>query len=165
MYQRLLKNPYARVKAKVSAILGQKNAMEITEEVLEQLNNNPLYNTVGIRVMEVSNGKAHSRLSPDARLCWPFPNQPHGGVLFTLMDTTMAWAVFSQLEPGLNCTTVNLDIQYTRPARGDAFNCNAWTTYRTGHLSFVRAEIQDSRGKLLAMGQGTFRVIRMDFSS
>ena len=136
--------------------------MEITQEVLDRLNDNPLYKTLGIGVEEADKGTARSRLEPDAKLCWPFPGQPHGGVLFTLMDVTMAWAVFSQLDPGYNCATINLDIQYILPAKGNLFTCSASTAHRTGRLCFVRGEIHNPEGQLIAMGQATFRVIESD---
>jgi uncharacterized protein (TIGR00369 family) len=80
--------------------------MEITQELLDQLNANGVYETLGIRIEEAHGGKAHSHLRPQPNLCWPFPGQPHGGVLFTLMDATMAWAVLYQMEPGQNCATI-----------------------------------------------------------
>ncbi len=136
--------------------------MDITEAILDEMNRNPLYDVMGIQVQEARSGKARSRLQPKSDICWPFPQQPHGGVLFTLMDTTMAWAVWSQLDAGYNCTTVNLDIHYTLPAKGDVFSCLAWSTHKTGRISFVRADIHNSEGKLIAMGQGAFRIISLD---
>jgi len=136
--------------------------MEITTAILDQINANSLYQTLGIQVEAASGGKARSRLIPKPVLCWPFPEQPHGGVLFTLMDTTMAWAIWSQLEAGFNCTTVNIDIHYTKPAKSDVFVCSAWSTHKTGRSSFVRADIHNSNDELLSMGQGTFRIIPVD---
>ena len=136
--------------------------MQIRKELLDQMNENGVYQTMGIRIEKANAGKAHARMTPQPKMCWPFPGQPHGGVLFTLMDATMAWAVLSQVEPGHNCATINTDIQYTNPARGDRFTCAAWTTHRTGRLGFVRAEISDAKGQLVAMGQATFRIFEMD---
>jgi len=136
--------------------------MEITAAILHEMNANSLYRATGIQIEAAGGGKARSRLNPKPALCWPFKGQPHGGVLFTLMDTTMAWAVWSQLEPGFNCTTVNIDIHYTRPAKSEVFVCTAWSTHKTGHSSFVRADIHNSNGELVSMGQGTFRIIAMD---
>lgn len=133
--------------------------MEITKDFVDRMNQNSLYRTMGIRVEEATAGTARVSLAPDVRLCWPFPGQPHGGVLFTLMDVTMAWAVLSHIDPGFNCATINLDIQYTRPAKGDVYVGKARTTHRTGRLCFVRAEIHDQEDQLLAMGQGTFRIM------
>ena len=136
--------------------------MEITTTILARMNTNSLYHALGIKIEEAGGGKAKSCLQPNPDLCWPFPKQPHGGVLFTLMDTTMAWAVLSQLDPGLNCTTVNLDIHYTIPARGKFFICSAWSTHKTGRTNFVRADIRNPKDELVAMGQATFRIIPVD---
>ena len=136
--------------------------MEITKTILDEMNTNSLYQTFGIRILAASGGRAKSRLEPNSDLCWPFPGQPHGGVLFTLMDTTMAWAVWSQLDAGLNCTTVNIDIHYTMPAKGNIFKCSAWSAHKTGRTSFVRAEIFDGKDHMVAMGQATFRIIPVD---
>jgi uncharacterized protein (TIGR00369 family) len=138
--------------------------MLVTAAYIDQMNANSLYHTLGIRVEDAQNGKAKARLTPRIEICWPFAGQPHGGVLFTFMDTTMAWAVLSQLDSGYNCTTVNLNIHYTLPARGKFFICSAWTQHRTGRTSFVRADIQDIDGNLVAMGQANFRIIKMDLN-
>ncbi|MDX1707049.1 MAG: PaaI family thioesterase [Desulfobacterales bacterium] len=136
--------------------------MDITAAILDQMNANSLYQTLGIQIDSAANGKAQSRLIPDPAVCWPFPDQPHGGVLFTLIDTTMAWAVWSQLDPGYNCTTINIDIHYLKPAHSKVFVCSAWSTHKTGRSSFVRADIHNAEGEHLVMGQGTFRIIPVD---
>ncbi|MCU0580346.1 MAG: PaaI family thioesterase [Desulfobacterota bacterium] len=137
--------------------------MTFTPDQLEQFNGNLLYATVGIRIEKAGDGKAEALLSPPARVCWPFPGQPHGGVLFTIMDTTMAWAIQSVLAKGLSCTTIDLAIQYLAPAREGPFICRAETTHQTGRLAFVRADILDAQERPVASGQGTFRIIKMDF--
>jgi uncharacterized protein (TIGR00369 family) len=134
--------------------------MEFTEEFVQFLNNNPLYTTIGIRIEKAVDGEALSSLDPTPNVCWPFPGQPHGGVLFTLMDATMAVAVFSKLESGNNCTTIHADIQYTLPAKGDHFTCVARITHETGRLTFVRGEIHDMENQIVALGQAAFRIIR-----
>ncbi|MGD8470997.1 MAG: PaaI family thioesterase [Desulfobacteraceae bacterium] len=136
--------------------------MKFTTDILDQMNANSLYRTVGIQVEAAGDGKARSRLNPKPAICWPFDEQPHGGMLFTLMDTTMAWAVWSQLDPGFNCATINIDIHYTKPAKSDLFVCSAWSTHKTGKSCFVRADIHDSNEDLVSMGQGTFRIIALD---
>ncbi len=134
--------------------------MGLSQEILGRINDNPLYYALGIQMEEAGEGRALSRLVPTPQACWPSAGQPHGGVLYTLMDTTMAWAVFSQLDPQYTCATINVDIQYTLPAKGDLFTCSAQTTHRTGRLCFVRAEINGLNRGPFAMGQGTFRIIK-----
>jgi uncharacterized protein (TIGR00369 family) len=137
--------------------------MIFTPEQLEPFNRNSLYGTVGIRVEKAEDGRAESLLSPPPQVCWPFPKQPHGGMLFTIMDTTMAWAIQSGLESGLSCTTIDLTIQYLAPAKEGPFTCRAETTHQTGRLAFVRADIRDAQNRPVAAGQGTFRIIKFEF--
>ncbi|MBA4394699.1 MAG: hypothetical protein C0407_14200 [Desulfobacca sp.] len=137
--------------------------LEISPDIIDRFNTNPLYQTMGIRLEEAVDGKARSFITPKAQVCWPTPDQPHGGILFTTMDTTMAWAVISLVAPDYSCTTIDCHIQYPAPAKEGPFLCQAWTTHQTGRLTFVRADISDSRQTLVATGQATFRVIKMNF--
>ena len=136
--------------------------MVIPDEIIHKVNDNSLYKTLGIRVERAGGGEASAMLKPHSDLCWPFPESPHGGILFTLMDTTMAWAVFSLLDTGHNCATITMDIQYLLPARHKNFFCTAKTTHRTGHLSFVQGEIKGQDGQVITIGQAVFRIIEMD---
>ena len=140
------------------------NLVEFTEKFLTWLNANSLYRTVGITVEGASRGTARARLESTPALCWPFAGQPHGGILFAFMDTTMACAILPERELGFSCSTINSDIQYTAPAKGKRFTCEAHTTHKTGRMSFVRAEIYDEEGTLLAAGQATFRIVKDDFA-
>jgi uncharacterized protein (TIGR00369 family) len=136
--------------------------MEITSTDMERFNDNPLYLVLGIRILEVGAGAARGQLEPGENVCWPFPGQPHGGILYTLMDTTMAWAILSGLESGYNCATIHLDIQYTAPAKGKHFYCATKTVFRTGRIHFMQGEVRDAEERLVAMAQGTFRVIKAE---
>ena len=137
--------------------------MEFSSEEMSRLNGNSLYKAVGIVVEEAKDGKASTKLRPLPAFCWPFEGQPHGGVLFTLMDTTMAWAVLTGLGQGQNCATINLDIQYTKRAMGDIFACQAWITHQATSIVYVKGDILDEEEQLVATGQGAFKVIKAPF--
>jgi len=137
--------------------------MEFSSQEMDRLNSNPLYQTIGILIDEAKGGKARSHLRPNPALCWPFDGQPHGGILFTLMDTTMAWAILTVIDKGYNCVTINLDIQYARPAVGESFVCQAGVTHQSSQIVYTRADILDKKGQLTAAGQGTFRIIKAPF--
>jgi uncharacterized protein (TIGR00369 family) len=134
--------------------------MEFSLKDIQDLNNNTLYKTIGIFVEEAGNGQARSSLRPNKDLCWPFEGQPHGGVLFTLMDTTMAWAVLTCAEEGYNCATINLDIQYTGRALGAIFSCRSRVIQKGSRIVYVRADIFDEEERLVAIGQGSFRIVQ-----
>jgi len=130
--------------------------MEITPPIIDRVNENGLYTLLGIRIVSAGDGAARSRLDPTPGACWPVPGQPHGGVLFTLMDTTMAWAAVA--HPGTNdVTTIHLDIQYIRSAQKLPLTCAARVVHRTSRTCFLHAEILDAGGEPVATGQGTCR--------
>jgi len=129
-------------------------------KLLARINRNSLYKTLGIKVLEASQGSSSSRLDPAGPVCWPFPGQPHGGILFTVLDTTMAWALVSTLPSELNCTTIDLSIQYLAPAQAAPFTCSCRLKHKTGRLGFLEGQIVDADGKPVASGQATFRIIK-----
>jgi uncharacterized protein (TIGR00369 family) len=134
--------------------------VDFTDAVVASLNDNPLYHALGIRIERAGCGAARATLAPTAAACWPSPDQPHGGVLFTLLDTTTAWAAMSLGEDGEGCVTVDCAIQYPAPARHGPFTCDAATASRAGRTVFVRAEVRDARGDAVALGQATFRLVK-----
>jgi uncharacterized protein (TIGR00369 family) len=135
--------------------------MEFSREDLTGSNQNSLYQTMGIEVLEATQGRARALLRPKPAVCWPFAEQPHGGILFTLMDTTMAWSVLTLVEPGQNCATISMEVQYTQRALGGEFICEAWVNFRAGRMAYTRADVKDSGGGLFATAQAAFRVIRV----
>ena len=134
--------------------------MEFSANTLTRLNDNPLYHSMGIRIDHCHDGNARSTLTPTVNACWPSLDNPHGGVLFTVIDTTMAWAAMSLTDVGKGVTTVDCSIQYPAPATHGPFTCDATSVRKTGRTVFVRAEIVDCRGGIVALGQATFRIIR-----
>ena len=133
--------------------------MNYTAADVARLNDNPLYHALGIRLDTLAEGDARAVLAPTAAACWPMPTQPHGGVLFTLIDTTAAWAASSLADEGGTSVTVDCSVQYVAPAREAPFTCHAHLEARAGRSVFVRAEVVDARGAVIALGQGTFRLV------
>ncbi len=132
--------------------------MQFTDQRITELNENPFYRAVGIRLERVADGSAHSVLEPRLEMCWPAEGRPHGGVLFTVLDTTMAFAAISNGAPGAGCATVDCNIQYTAPADHGPFNCTVTTTSQTTGTVFIRGEVTDAKSTIVALAQATFRV-------
>ena len=131
--------------------------MDLTDQ-LEALNENRLYRALGIEILETRDGFASSRRTAPPEVCWPVPKRPHGGIVFTQVDTTMATCVMSLRDESQALSTIGVDIQYTNPALGDFLVCEAWSTHRTKRMAFVRSETRSADGTLVALGQGTFRI-------
>jgi uncharacterized protein (TIGR00369 family) len=131
--------------------------MKFSDQKILELNENPLYQAVGIRVQWVVDGSAEAVLEAKPAMCWPNAGRPHGGVLFTVLDTTMAFAAISNGEDGSGGATVDCNIQYTAPADHGPFLCRVATTSKTSRTVFIRGELVDSRGKVVALAQGKFK--------
>ena len=138
--------------------------MKYSPDALARLNDNPLYRTIGIRIDACADGVAHSTMTPHPEVCWPTP-QPHGGILFTLMDTSMAFAALSTADEDSGCATVDCSIQYVAPAKQGPFTCRVATTRKTGRTVFVRAEIVDAMDEAVAFAQATFRIFNVRAAS
>jgi uncharacterized protein (TIGR00369 family) len=132
--------------------------MRYTDDDIAGFNQGPLYRTLGIRLLSCSEGRARSVLAPTPEVCWPTPGQPHGGILFTVLDTTMAFAAISSSAQAVGCATVDCSIQYPAPAREGPFECHVATVHGGGRTVFVRAELLDAKGVPVALAQATFRL-------
>lgn len=126
---------------------------------LPRLNENRLYQLLGIELTTLETDRCVSLMRPPPGACWPEDAQPHGGILYTQLDTTLATAVLSGFAPGTgNCSTVDLTIHYLAPATGPVFTCEAEVTRRGNRVCFVRGETHSADGRVVAHAQGTFRV-------
>ena len=132
--------------------------MRYSDADIAGFNDSPLYRTLGIRLLACENGRARSVLTPTPEVCWPTAGQPHGGILFTILDTSMAFAAISSTEGATGCATVDCSVQYPAPARHGPFDCHVATVRSTGRTVFVRAELLDVQGVPVALAQATFRL-------
>lgn len=125
---------------------------------LERANRSRLYQALGIRLTSAERDRAASEMRATEPVCWPSRDQPHGGIVFTQLDTTMATAALGGDNNITNATTVSLQVQYLAPARGEVLYCEATVQKRGGRLCFVQGETRSPDGELVAVGQGSFRI-------
>lgn len=134
--------------------------MEFDQELLSRVNRNGLYAAVGLTSESAEGGRAVTRMTPPPEVRWPSPDQPHGGVIALQIDITMGMAVVSTIEPDGNVSTVDLNVQYLAPAKGEFFMCEATVVHQTGRMRFVHARTTDDAGRPIALAQSVFRTFR-----
>jgi uncharacterized protein (TIGR00369 family) len=87
-----------------------------------------------------------------------YPGRMHGGVVSTLIDETMGWAVYHASKWG---ATARLNMRFRRPVYLDRrLRIEAWIVKARHRLIELRAEIHDEDGTLLVDSDGTF--MRLD---
>src|SRR6266571_1160639 len=78
----------------------------------------PVTRHLGIRMTAAEPGHLTAELPLDPDIHANLNGTVHGGVLATLADTTLSCAFGTTLEDGEEVATLELKINYLRPARG-----------------------------------------------
>lgn len=93
----------------------------------------------------------------------------HGGVISSVLDmaggmVVMASVVYKHPENTLEelaellgkCSTIDLQINYLRPGRGELFTAKAFLLKKGSKISFTRMELFNQDGLLLAHGAASY---------
>jgi len=81
----------------------------------------------------------------------------HGGFVATLLDSALGCAINSTMPAGRAFTTLELQINYTRPLRRETgeVRCEARVIHVGRRVGTAEARVVDARGKIYAHGTTT----------
>lgn len=115
----------------------------------------PVTRLIGFRMTEADEGRVVMELQVEERHTSP-PGSAHGGILCDVADAAMGCAYGTLLEDTDTWTTVELKINYLRPAwpgarlRAEARVVNAGRT-----LALTECDVRNGDGKLVARASST----------
>jgi len=122
----------------------------------------PAAELVGYRVSEVDVGRTVFELEPREDHYNPFASV-HGGILSTLLDTTMTSSVMSTLSKGLVCATVEIKVNFIKPVteKTGLIRCEARPVHVGKRLATVEGRVTDKEGAVLAHGVSTCAIFKV----
>ncbi|MBU1275293.1 MAG: PaaI family thioesterase [Proteobacteria bacterium] len=118
----------------------------------------PYFELQSMRIADVSWGKARLEIDLARKHLQPF-GIVHGGVLSTIADAAGFWGVYSQMEPGLAMTTVELKVNFLAPTKDEGQLIAEGRCIKLGRtLGLGEATVMNSAGRVVAHATTTLMV-------
>jgi len=113
---------------------------------------------------ELNDVGLHLRLNLESGRCWTELQMPrrfegwegiiHGGILCTILDEVMAWALVEHDNWGV---TARMSIDFRKPVTvGQAIRAEGWITESRRRIQVTAGRIVDSEGVELAVAEATY---------
>lgn len=142
--------------ARLADLASKESGLAFMTRLLERQEPLPLGQHIGMRIAEVSEGRAVFRLQPSPFLCNPVGGL-HGGIFGLLLDSAMGCAVWTRCPAGTGYTTLEYKVNIVRGqnGEGDEIVSEAEVLHFGRRTATAEGKIFDSAGKLLAHGSTT----------
>lgn len=132
----------------------------LTDKDLVHLNKsgfNRFATLLGIEFAHIGPGECTAEIEVHENLFHP-GGIVHGGVAFSLADSSMAMALIASLDPNQNCSTIEMKISYFKPVVEGRMQSTARIIQKRRRIAFMEATV--TRGDdLIAMATSTFAII------
>ena len=130
-----------------------------TAAVAQLVNGCPYFDLQSMRVAELAAGTCRLEIDLARKHLQPF-GLVHGGVLASLVDAAGFWALYTQTDPGLGLTTVEMKLNYLAPAV-EGMLVGLGRSVKMGRtLGLAETRVEDQTGRLLAHGTVTLMVMK-----
>src|SRR4030042_1110793 len=125
---------------------------------LESTGFNPFGDLIGLSFSQCEGGFSRCALRVTDRLLNP-PRVLHGGVIYSLADTGMGGALYTDLDEDESCATVQIDIFYLAAVTSGTLTCETKLVHRGRSVAVLESEIAND-GRLEAKALGTYSVFK-----
>lgn len=117
----------------------------------------PLYIHLGFELDALDDGRSQVRLRFQPHL-GNSRGEVHGGTLAAIVDAAMSQAVRSLVERGMGVATMNMNLSYLAPARGEII-CRGNVIRRGRSIMFTEAEVLGEDGVLACRASASYRIL------
>ncbi len=119
------------------------------DAVKASVNPCPYFELQSMRLLDLGPGVSLLEIALQRKHLQPF-GLVHGGVFASILDAAGFWAAFTQTDPGLGLTTVDLKVNYLAPAVSGVLLGKGSCLKHGKTLALAEARVEDPQGKLLA---------------
>ena len=118
----------------------------------------PFTEHLGVRLLEMTREHAVVSLEkrPELLNSW---GATHGGVIMTMLDLVMSWAVRGHYEVIGGVLTVDMSVGFMRAGFGERVVAEGRVLHGGQSTAFCEGEARDEQGNLLAKAIGTFKLL------
>ena len=117
----------------------------------------PFADLIGLTIEQQADGKSRLLLPVDGRHLNPH-GVVHGAVIYAMADTGMGAALYSVLDAGYACATIDISISYFRPVVDGQLLCQTVLENKGRSVAHLTARITQN-DKLVAQASGNFAII------
>ena len=126
---------------------------------LESPGFNPFGDLIGLSFSQCEKGFSRCALQVSDSLLNPH-RVLHGGVVYSLADTGMGGALYTDLDEDESCATVQIDIFYFAPVTSGTLTCDTRLVHRSRKVAVLESEVHND-GRLVAKALGTYSVFKV----
>jgi acyl-CoA thioesterase len=131
--------------------------LQMTERKMLKLEAKDFSELIGLIIHRPHDGTCVSEIELDQRHL-SLAARVHGGVLASMLDTTLGGAVFAGIPKGRGCATLSLNVNFFRPVMAGKLVCRARLANLSRQTAHASGEIHDEKGRLIASATATFFV-------
>src|SRR5258707_5062260 len=118
----------------------------------------PFTEHLGVELVEMTKEHAVGSLKKRSELLNSW-GQTHGGVIMTMLDLVMSWAVRGHYGGVGGVLTIDLCVGFMKGSFGDRLTAKGKVLHGGKSAAFCEAEARDDKGALLAKAIGTFKLL------
>lgn len=137
--------------------------MPVDEQIIKALriptSPAPVAKLLGMRLASAGPGLATFEMTCDERHHNPM-GSVHGGILGDLADAAMGYAVISTLAPEETFTTIEMKLNFLRPAFEGKLRCHARVDSRGKTIAYAVADVLNEDGKAVAKAVSTNLILQ-----
>ncbi len=119
---------------------------------------NPFCDRMGLNFTSFGEGRSSCTLEVHEDLFNPH-RVLHGGVIYTMADTGMGGALYSELNEDELCATLEIKIVYFEAVREGLLSCDTRLLHKSRKTAFLESDISRN-GRPVAKALGTYQIFK-----